>query len=977
MRLSFRAGAVAVAAALVLPFGGAAARAVGVSGVSPTAAVPGPARVNASFAATLAEATPTTTVGGFVHYRDAAGRVEHEAVLRRHGLTLSTEFDGAAASFAYGPAAGFRTLRHEPTVSFLEGDLGLRLDDATDGYATRADAARKEILGGPFRDAAGNVLTGAGVGVAVIDSGIYGTHPDFGDRVKANFKVVCETPMLVNSAGEKADQCFQVTFVPAEDTDTSGGHGTHVAGIVAGDGSASDGTLVGAAPGAALYGFSVGEGISIDTLQAASAFQWIIENHDRVSPPIKVINNSWGCTSGCAFDPESIITKQADRSVAEGITITWSHGNNGSDGDDGSADNSGGHNKNPTPGIIAVANYDDAGSGDRDNTLDTSSSRGKLGDPTTYPDVAAPGSLITATCKPNAPVCGTGPDPQWQPYYATISGTSMAAPHVAGTVALLLQADPTLTPADVEDLLKDTAHRFDGGASAPGDYESDPRNSGGLTSYDKGAGLVDLPAALAALGVVGDGHQALGRIPFRIETPQLGCRPALDGACPAPVAVDGPTVVSGYANTSTRSAANDLIKNDAGDYEGFGAADIDSLRVTELANDIQYRIGVRDVTDEDPNGVLLRVNQNVNGVAAWTNVDLFEGVATPTAYNATSNQAPATSATVDTATNTVTVTVPKSAYRNGTAASMAHNTVVTSLTSVIQDVAPGGLGASYLTNPVYADEWGFNIPGDGSGARVEVQVDRDAPVSVTPVDDRWETTIDFSALSPGVHTVTARLFVDGIPRRKENSIQVTVADEGGPDVIPPSVPIFTAPANGAVTGVSATFKGTGEPGTYVVLREGTKNVKSGPVKADGTWTITAAFTGGSHSVVARGFDTALNQSADSAPLTFTVDATPPTVAIGSETSTTYVLAQPTWIRGTANDAYGILAIRVKLTDTATNRVYDVLATCNGCGGTGPVTWEARPKLPAGTYTVVATAYDGNKNPGYSNQIQIVRAGVTG
>jgi hypothetical protein len=78
--------------------------------------------------------------------------------------------------------------------------------------------------------------------------------------------------------------------------------------------------------------------------------------------------------------------------------------------------------------------------------------------------------------------------------YQTISGTSMASPYIAGVVAQLFEADPALTPGEVEDILEDTAHKF----TAGGAYETDPLNADDTTSFDKGHGLVDVLAALGA-----------------------------------------------------------------------------------------------------------------------------------------------------------------------------------------------------------------------------------------------------------------------------------------------------------------------------------------------------------------------------------------------------------------------------------------------------------------------------------------------
>ena len=88
------------------------------------------------------------------------------------------------------------------------------------------------------------------------------------------------------------------------------------------------------------------------------------------------------------------------------------------------------------------------------------------------------------------PICATGTNGSNE--YATLSGTSMAAPHIAGIAAQILQANPALTPADVEDILEDTARQISTGAP----YEPDPANPTTGTSFDKGHGLVDVVAAI-------------------------------------------------------------------------------------------------------------------------------------------------------------------------------------------------------------------------------------------------------------------------------------------------------------------------------------------------------------------------------------------------------------------------------------------------------------------------------------------------
>jgi hypothetical protein len=298
-----------------------------------------------------------------------------------------------------------------------------------------------------------------------------------------------------------------------QDSDTSSGHGTHVSGIAAGTGGVSKGLHRGVAPGAKLYGFGSGDGRNILPLNAAAAYQWIIDHHADplgngtapvagapADPPIVVINNSYGSPSDYA--PDDLLTQLADAAIAAGITVVWSAGNSAGTGGRDCADAvtgasvpcTGGNASSPTPGNISVANYDDAERGARDNVLASDSSRGVEADPATWPDISAPGTLITSTCPPLSVICAALTDLTYPPYYGNLSGTSMAAPHVAGIVALLKQANPSLSPAQIEDLLQDTAHRFTAGAG----YVTDPQNPGGGTSsFDKGAGLAD--ARLAVL----------------------------------------------------------------------------------------------------------------------------------------------------------------------------------------------------------------------------------------------------------------------------------------------------------------------------------------------------------------------------------------------------------------------------------------------------------------------------------------------
>ena len=431
-----------------------------------------------------------------------------DAAVATAGLRTVERLEKVTTTLATGTPAQIEAVRALPGVRHVEGDSAAELLLDTSHVATRGRQALDT-----FTDAEGTRIGGAGVGVAVIDSGVDGTHPFFeaGDgssRVVVNLKNVC--PFLNPTALASPDTCFQP--VPGDDADTlsNGGHGTHVAGIVGGrevtvtgDTGEGEATLHGAAPDVEVTSLSVGQTISI--FAGAQGLNWVLENHadpcgDGTCAPIKATNNSYGPGGGGEFDPDSVTVRIQRALVDEGVVTVWAAGNDGGDGS-GADQSTNPPGQDPTPGILMVASYDDGGTGSRDGALSSFSSRGTRGSPGTYPDISAPGDTITSACRPQLAICNGAPTYDGL-NYQTISGTSMAAPHIAGIVAQLFQADPSLTPAQVEDVLEDTAHRF----GAPDSYEADDpaRNDDHATSFDKGHGLVDVTAAVARVLAVSD-----------------------------------------------------------------------------------------------------------------------------------------------------------------------------------------------------------------------------------------------------------------------------------------------------------------------------------------------------------------------------------------------------------------------------------------------------------------------------------------
>lgn len=618
----------------------------------------------------------SSTYGAFVHFR--SGSFDGNATyLQSEGFEITADYPQINAVFAVAPAGRFERLTSDSRIEYLEADEKIVLFGDTGPWASRARVAQRAVSGGPYLDAAGQVLDGSGVGVAIVDGGVNGLHPDLSDRMAKNYKVVCSTPGLINTNTQKCFGPYQV--VEVRNSDTTAGHGTHVAGIVAGTGAQSKETYQGVAPGASLYGYGVGDGRSI--FHVNEAFQHILDNNGTFNPRIRVVNNSWGDAAGTAYNPNTVRAQLTQLLVKSGVTMVFAAGNGDANnvGGTGTDDRTSSTCKDTTPGVICVANYNDAGTGTRNGQLSASSSRGKQGTPTTYPDISAPGSSITSTCLPPQITCTTGSGTRWAGFYSTASGTSMASPHTAGAAALLLQARPDLAPADVENVLQDTAYKF-ATSQATGlpqpVYEPDPQNPDETISFDKGAGLVDVPAALRRLGVI--------------------------------------------RTTDVPVAAADLI-SDADDYPGPGAADILSLTATNQEDGVSYTATVADIDDVGPGGrAELRLFQNVDGRAYTTSVFLTStgatpgragpdsGPCTPTPASSCNFNAPPTEAAWGEAPNSVTFFVPFTTFGRREGAlpaknSPAHNVWVGSYAreartgqnqGLLQDAAPGGLGLS-------------------------------------------------------------------------------------------------------------------------------------------------------------------------------------------------------------------------------------------------------------------------------------------
>ena len=294
---------------------------------------------------------------------------------------------------------------------------------------------------GADRVAAGDRLktpyTGAGIGVAVIDTGVDSTHPDLATTVTYN---VTGDPL--NKDG--------VVVVAGPTVDTYG-HGTHVSSTIAGSGAASGGRYVGVAPGATVHSFKTDAGAVLLNSWALRVFDWIL-THPEAN--IRVSSNSWGSGDGTDYEPDNPVNVVTKMLYDAGVTVVFA------------ASNSGGPNTlnqyATSPWVVSVA------ASDKQLNLADFSSRGRIDDNWDRahaqatgtgiyrPTVTAPGVDINAAKSAEATLMATGTDPE-NPFYTYASGTSMATPHVAGAIALMLDARETLRPEHVIAILEGTA----------------------------------------------------------------------------------------------------------------------------------------------------------------------------------------------------------------------------------------------------------------------------------------------------------------------------------------------------------------------------------------------------------------------------------------------------------------------------------------------------------------------------------------
>jgi serine protease AprX len=308
--------------------------------------------------------------------------------------------------------------------------------------------------------------TGRGVGVAVIDTGISGDLPDFQrSRRDSTSRVVASAVIDPNAT-------------TANDTY---GHGTAVAGLIAGnshdrgDGDPLRDEYAGSAPNANLISIKVAnDDGQATTLDAIYGLQFAVDHKDQYN--IRVINLSFRSTDAASYKTDPL-DAAAEQAWFAGITVVAAAGNMGNASDAVS------YAPGNDPYVITVGAVDDQGTSDNSDDATASwSSRGMTQDGVAKPDVVAPGAHIVTTLAPNSDFSNLCPTCVVGGAYFQVSGTSLAAPIVAGVAADLLAAHPDWTPQMVKGALVNTGTQLPDGANEVNAGDADWAGSDQLTS---------------------------------------------------------------------------------------------------------------------------------------------------------------------------------------------------------------------------------------------------------------------------------------------------------------------------------------------------------------------------------------------------------------------------------------------------------------------------------------------------------------
>ncbi len=424
----------------------------------------------------LAERRPGKTVEVIVQVQKGANPASVRSLIAAHGGDVTREvrlINGLAATMPAAQAVELSAEDGVRAVSMNARVAGTGFVDFSRMVSTYAQSVHA--------DAAWNKnYAGKGIGVAVIDTGIAGDSTDF--RVSSTDS----TSRVVASA---------VVNPAATDANDGYGHGTHIAGLVAGDGNnrpagdPNDGKYIGIAPDANLIAIKAGdESGGATVLDVIDGVQFAVDHKSDYN--IKVLNLSLRSTN-----PESYKNDPLDAAVESawfsGIVVVAAAGNKGDDADAVS------YAPANDPFVITVGGVDERGTkGTADDDVAYWSSRGTTQDGFKKPDILAPGAHLVSTLSPGSAYESLCPACITDGSYFKVSGTSMAAGVVSGAIADIVQAKPSWTPDQIKSTVMKKTNDVKGVLSSTGTLLNKDTLMGKEIALDKviGAGSPE-PAA--------------------------------------------------------------------------------------------------------------------------------------------------------------------------------------------------------------------------------------------------------------------------------------------------------------------------------------------------------------------------------------------------------------------------------------------------------------------------------------------------
>ncbi len=403
-----------------------------------------------------------------------------DAAVTRAGGRIIRDLGDLDAFVALVPGRALNSLGRHPAIRSISPDAPMRTTNVID--SNRLATFYPATVNAPQLWSQG--ITGRGVGVAIIDTGINEKLNDFRDPITGNLRIINQKP-IVSIKTSSSDKY---------------GHGTHIAGIIGGNScNRKENDLrcryIGIAPAATLIDIKVtddnGKSFVSDVV---AAIEWVISN--RVTYNIRIMNLSMVSSVAESYRT-SILAAAVERAWFNGILVVVSAGNNGPDSMLYPPAND--------PFVITVGAADMMGTPDRaDDRLAPWSSYGVTQDGHVKPDVVAPGrAVVSLLSESKARLAENRSQRIVDTHYLRLSGSSMAAPVVAGIAALAFQTRPEWTNDQVKWLLMNTAFKL-----------GDPANP----LPGQGAGLVDAAAVVQYSGVPAFANQGLIRSDLLVTT---------------------------------------------------------------------------------------------------------------------------------------------------------------------------------------------------------------------------------------------------------------------------------------------------------------------------------------------------------------------------------------------------------------------------------------------------------------------------